>query len=952
MFEARKFLATLPLLAALCGGASAVLYVWDGGGGNSNIYTAANWQGNIVPVNNGSAVLVFQGSARPDPYTLTMFPARGIYYPPGQTTAFTFTGARILLGEEGIRNESFAIHTINNDITLQDTPGLPQPHLFDAGPGQIVLNGDIDLASFEVDVFGPAQTTFNGEVSGVNGRIDVGGGPSSEAGKLRLTGNVAADVDVNIGELIIDTNQPQHPGTTLQFAGGTALSVLGTHTIDNKLQLNGEVTFHGTGSLNLTQDLTGSGSLRIDATSTAQLKLGSINNFSPFSGEVSIDQGRLRTDGAGIVAQLSGPIEVGDNSGAPATSRFTNDHAADLSTSANLSIRADGRVDLNGSINFGNLEIQGGDLYGGDPFTVAKLYLQPSTRRATIGAEWSLPLANSNYLLIPPPASGQFDVLFLGGCVGPGDLQITPTTVAGGSVELRGDPAAGPASIEITGSDLHLSRSGGSSMLSNLSVTNGNLTISNASDFVPTTELTLRDSASFDMGNFDISVGHLSLGESQILAGQGRLMVFDDTIDVSGNAGIAADIYLQDSFTEIDLDSDAELEVSVIEAGNDLVSVIGGGTLDFDDLFGELVVGQSTIQSTGYIDGDLTLHGELEFPAGATGSLDVNGSARLFSGSALDYQHLPATTGPRFPILQAYDVVDEFESVSFPTPPGAQYWTVQYEQTGVYLLYDDIEEAELDLRHGTHGVTQADESLDGSIGIDLAFDGGEYRELCSVKIEGVSSPTIGGGIGIRIYDAQTQTLLASANAVLPVTPQPQDVEIQLPYLFAPFTQFRMVVYAFGDVHLPTYTPLSLPYAQSTLLNVEGLYAAAGADVFPTVGHDRLPELTMFMGACDLTAVDDEPRLPVELGLAAMPNPFNPRTTLRFELPRPGRVQVDVFDARGRHVDRLLDAEKPAGRFELPWSGTDRSGGALGSGVYFVRLVHPSGERVRRVTLVK
>jgi hypothetical protein len=162
----------------------------------------------------------------------------------------------------------------------------------------------------------------------------------------------------------------------------------------------------------------------------------------------------------------------------------------------------------------------------------------------------------------------------------------------------------------------------------------------------------------------------------------------------------------------------------------------------------------------------------------------------------------------------------------------------------------------------------------------------------------------------------------------------------------------MVVYAFGDVQLPTYVPLSLPYDQSTLLSVPGLYAAAGLDVFPTVGHDRLPLMTLNLGSCNLTAVDDAPQRPERLALSVSPNPFNPRTTLQLELPRPGRVSVEVFDARGRRVAELFDAQQPAGRLELPWSGNDDSGIPLGSGVYYVRVSHPAGQRVERVTLLK
>lgn len=68
-----------------------------------------------------------------------------------------------------------------------------------------------------------------------------------------------------------------------------------------------------------------------------------------------------------------------------------------------------------------------------------------------------------------------------------------------------------------------------------------------------------------------------------------------------------------------------------------------------------------------------------------------------------------------------------------------------------------------------------------------------------------------------------------------------------------------------------------------------------------------------------------------------PNPFNPRTTLRFDLPAAGRVRLEVYDVRGRLVGSLVDAELPAGRHEAVWDGRDSEGRAMASGSYFARL---------------
>jgi hypothetical protein len=72
-------------------------------------------------------------------------------------------------------------------------------------------------------------------------------------------------------------------------------------------------------------------------------------------------------------------------------------------------------------------------------------------------------------------------------------------------------------------------------------------------------------------------------------------------------------------------------------------------------------------------------------------------------------------------------------------------------------------------------------------------------------------------------------------------------------------------------------------------------------------------------------------------LPGAPNPFNPMTTIRFEVSKPGLVEVDVFDAAGRRVRTLFRGEKQAGPHSLIWQGRDDAGRALPSGVYFARM---------------
>ena len=81
---------------------------------------------------------------------------------------------------------------------------------------------------------------------------------------------------------------------------------------------------------------------------------------------------------------------------------------------------------------------------------------------------------------------------------------------------------------------------------------------------------------------------------------------------------------------------------------------------------------------------------------------------------------------------------------------------------------------------------------------------------------------------------------------------------------------------------------------------------------------------------------------LELG-RNFPNPFNPKTTLRFALPTSGKVDLAVYDVQGRRVITLASGHLDAGYHEMEWLGRDDAGRSVSSGIYFSRIVF--GEEV-------
>lgn len=94
-------------------------------------------------------------------------------------------------------------------------------------------------------------------------------------------------------------------------------------------------------------------------------------------------------------------------------------------------------------------------------------------------------------------------------------------------------------------------------------------------------------------------------------------------------------------------------------------------------------------------------------------------------------------------------------------------------------------------------------------------------------------------------------------------------------------------------------------------------------------------------------------LPARLHLApCYPNPFNPETAIRFDLPGKSPVRLAVYDIRGRTVRLLHDGTLPAGSHLYRWNGRDDRGQLVPSGVYFTRLEAGDQCRENKMILIR
>jgi hypothetical protein len=99
---------------------------------------------------------------------------------------------------------------------------------------------------------------------------------------------------------------------------------------------------------------------------------------------------------------------------------------------------------------------------------------------------------------------------------------------------------------------------------------------------------------------------------------------------------------------------------------------------------------------------------------------------------------------------------------------------------------------------------------------------------------------------------------------------------------------------------------------------------------------------------------EEQELPARFALHQnMPNPFNPVTRIRYDVPASGgRVRIAVYDVSGRLVRTLVNGAAAPGTRGAVWDGRDEGGTPVASGVYFCRMTAPGRTDIVRIVLLK
>jgi len=130
----------------------------------------------------------------------------------------------------------------------------------------------------------------------------------------------------------------------------------------------------------------------------------------------------------------------------------------------------------------------------------------------------------------------------------------------------------------------------------------------------------------------------------------------------------------------------------------------------------------------------------------------------------------------------------------------------------------------------------------------------------------------------------------------------------------------------GDYYPQTISNVIVQENQTTTLNITMIHPTANDDQFAGV--------------------------PVTSISGNFPNPFNPSTTIEFNLAKASFTRLEIYNVKGQLVRTLAREELRTGKYELVWNGRDDTGCEVSSGIYFVKLSHDGKSYSRKMMLMK
>ena len=138
---------------------------------------------------------------------------------------------------------------------------------------------------------------------------------------------------------------------------------------------------------------------------------------------------------------------------------------------------------------------------------------------------------------------------------------------------------------------------------------------------------------------------------------------------------------------------------------------------------------------------------------------------------------------------------------------------------------------------------------------------------------------------------------------------------------------------------------------STPIRVNVAHLQKELDIPIDISYQFIGENSETIGSGN--AVHDIMPVPTEFALHNnYPNPFNPTTTIAYDLPLDGTVRLVIYDVMGREVTRLVNGFTPAGYHSVRWDARNKLGENVSAGVYFYHLQSGNYVKTQKMVLLK
>ena len=113
------------------------------------------------------------------------------------------------------------------------------------------------------------------------------------------------------------------------------------------------------------------------------------------------------------------------------------------------------------------------------------------------------------------------------------------------------------------------------------------------------------------------------------------------------------------------------------------------------------------------------------------------------------------------------------------------------------------------------------------------------------------------------------------------------------------------------------------------------------------------ERTGSLGMTLVSIHDGESAIPKQFAVSPnYPNPFNPTTSIDVQIAQKSKLLVQVFDAKGRLVNTLINNNIDVGYYHVMWNGKDSKGYDMSTGVYFISVVSGIDRNTQKIILLK